>query len=99
MLTEVDTLSVWVQMKKRLPGAQEEKLIPLYALEILHRWGWPYAPVPLESAMPPINQTFLGYYPETGWLLDYWKDGYVPYQEDMPTHWLSMNVLPVPDCD
>lgn len=96
MLTDKDMISLWNKIKARNPGADEQRLVPLFTVQALRDWGWPYKPVSVSKSMPPINQTFLGYYPETGWLLDYWKEGYIPYAEDMPTHWLSMNVLPIP---
>lgn len=97
MLNETDFNKLWHDMKTTFPDEPDEIVVPLFSLEVLRKWGWPYKPIAIKDSMPPINQSFLGYFPETGWLLDFWKEGYIPYPEDMPTHWLSMNVLPIPD--
>lgn len=96
MIEEEDFIKLWQSVKNDLPVDIESETIPVFAIEVLRKWGWPYKPIPLQEQYPPLNQSFLGFYPETGWLLDYWKEGYIPYPEDMPTHWLSLNVLPTP---
>jgi hypothetical protein len=97
MPNEEDFTKLWKNMKTLFPEEPEEKVSVYFGAEVLNNWGWPYKPISVKKSMPPINQSFLGYFPGTGWLLDFWKDGYVPYAEDMPTHWLSINVLPDPN--
>lgn len=96
MIKEDSFLELWKSIKETFPAESECQTVPVFAAEVLTKWGWPYRPVPLKEQYPPLNQSFLAFYPEAGWLLDYWKEGYIPYKEDMPTHWLSLNVLPTP---
>jgi len=96
MLTEQHLINQWLQLKSQFSESSTEELVPLFAIEILRKYGWPYKPSKIQDSLPPLNQTFLGYYPEVGWLLDFWRPDYVPLDIDTPTHWLSMNVLPNP---
>jgi len=97
MLTEEDFIALWKDLKSDFPKESEDTLAPIFAVEILRRWGWPYKPTSISESYPPVNQTFLGFYPETGWMMAHWKQGFVPLPGEVPTYWLSMNILPNPE--
>lgn len=97
MPSNEELIGLWQEINCEFSQESESTILSAFAAEILNRWGWPYKPISTTDSMPPINQSFLGYYSDTGWLMDYWREGYVPYRESLPSHWLSLNILPNPD--
>jgi hypothetical protein len=96
MVTEKDFVDHWRKLRTEFPGQTEEELASLFGVEVLSKWGWPFKPSSTEECYPPVDQSFLGYYPEVGWLLDRWEQSFTPLPEEVPPPWLSLNVLPTP---
>lgn len=96
IFSDKKALTQWHQLLKEYPAKTIEELIPIYAISIIHDYGWPCKLKQTSKEMPPRGQTFLAYYDDTGWSTDYWQDTFVPLPEEIPTYWLPISVLPVP---
>lgn len=93
-----DFLNLWAQLTQSNPCASVDEHIPVYAIAVLHQWGWPCRPVDSSVTKPPRSETFLGYFEDTGWMTDFWAEDYKPLPEQVPSFWLPMSVLPIPYC-
>lgn len=96
MFTDEKALASWKKLLKKYPEKTIEELIPLYAISIIHDYGWPCKPKSTAKEQPPRRESFIGYYEDTGWSTDYWQDTFVPLPEEIPSFWLPISVLPVP---
>lgn len=95
-MKKIQYLLLWLQVKKKFKDLSFKEQILIFATSITEWHEWKYRPVKIKEQWPPVDQTFLAYYPSVGWLFDRWPINYVPDPLDMPTHWISINVLPVP---
>lgn len=96
MFTDENALKQWRTLLKAHPDKTIESLIPLYAISVLHEYGWPCKVKASSKELPPRNETFLGYFDDTGWGTEYWNEDYKPLPEEIPQYWLPVSVLPVP---
>lgn len=97
MITDDEFIDQWRQIRSEFPKDSEENIAVFFGVEVLRKWGWPFKPSLTSDSYPPINQTFLGYYPGEGWLMDRWAENFSPMPEQIPFCWISLNVLPTPD--
>ena len=72
-----------------------ETLLPLFALEILNRWGKPLDIRYTKTSPFPRNELFLGYYADAGWNCDYWAQSREKLADDeFPIAWIGLKNLP-----
>lgn len=93
-----DFLDLWNQLVTSNPTLPAKDHVPVFAIAVLQLWGWPCRPNDSDVKMPPRSETFLGYYPDTGWMTDFWSEDFKPMPEQIPQFWLPMSVLPIPYC-
>ena len=96
MFTDDECLKVWDELTRGSKSPDHKKLIPVFAIAVLHKWGWPNGIHKSEDELPPRCEPFLAYHTDTGWISDYWGDEYIPQKEDMPLFWLPTSILPIP---
>lgn len=96
MFTDQECLKIWDELCNESKSKDLKFLLPVFAITVLHKWGWPNGIHNSTDKPPPRCEPFLAYHQDTGWISDYWGDEYIPTTEEIPLFWLPTSLLPIP---